>query len=41
MTMSDIRTLIDTSRKWAVPICEYLDDSGFTKREGDLRILVV
>jgi selenocysteine-specific elongation factor len=40
MTMSDIRTLIDTSRKWAVPICEYLDDSGFTKREGDLRVLV-
>lgn len=39
MTMSDIRTLIDTSRKWAVPLCEYLDDSGFTKRDGDLRIL--
>ena len=39
MTMSDIRTLIDTSRKWAVPPCEYFDDSGFTKREGDLRVL--
>ena len=39
MTMSDIRTLIDTSRKWAVPLCEYFDDSGFTKREGDLRVL--
>ena len=40
MTMSDIRTLIDTSRKWAVPLCEYFDESGFTKREGDLRVLV-
>lgn len=39
MTMSDIRTLIDTSRKWAVPLCEYFDESGFTKREGDLRVL--
>ena len=40
MTMSDIRTLVDTSRKWAVPLCEYFDESGFTKREGDLRVLV-
>lgn len=39
MTMSDIRTLIDTSRKWAVPLCEYFDESGFTKREGDVRVL--
>ncbi|QEG23139.1 selenocysteine-specific translation elongation factor [Mariniblastus fucicola] len=39
MTMSDIRTLIDTSRKWAVPLCEYFDESGFTRREGDLRVL--
>ena len=40
MTMSDIRTLLDTSRKWAVPLCEYFDESGFTRREGDLRVLV-
>ena len=40
MTMSDIRTLIDTSRKWAVPLCEYFDESGFTRRDGDLRVLV-
>ena len=39
MTMSDIRTLIDTSRKWAVPLCEYFDESGFTRRDGDLRVL--
>ena len=39
MSMSDIRTLIDTSRKWAVPLCEYFDESGFTRREGDLRVL--
>ena len=39
LTMSDIRTLLDTSRKWAVPLCEHFDESGFTRREGDLRVL--
>ena len=39
LTMSEIRQLLDTSRKFAVPICEYLDDSGFTVRDGDVRRL--
>ena len=39
ITMSDIRQLIDTSRKFAVPFCEYLDEIGMTKRDGDLRVL--
>ena len=39
MTMSDIRTLLGTSRKYAIPILEFLDESGFTIREGDLRLL--
>jgi selenocysteine-specific elongation factor len=37
ITMSDIRTLLGTTRKYAVPIGEYLDSIGFTRREGDLR----
>jgi len=39
LTLSQIRELLDTSRKYAVPICEHLDRIGFTKRRGDLRIL--
>jgi selenocysteine-specific elongation factor len=38
-TVSQIRELLGTSRKYAVPLCEYLDRSGFTRREGDLRFL--
>ena len=39
LTMSEIRTLLDTSRKYAVPLCEYLDRVGFTERDGDVRRL--
>lgn len=39
-TVSEIRELLGTTRKYAVPICEYLDRSGFTRRQGDLRYLV-
>jgi selenocysteine-specific elongation factor len=39
LTMSQIREILNTSRKYAVPICEYLDRAGFTRREGDLRFL--
>lgn len=38
-TVSEIRELLCTTRKFAVPLCEYLDHIGFTKREGDRRIL--
>jgi selenocysteine-specific elongation factor len=41
MTMSEIRDIMETTRKFAVPICEYLDSSGFTIREGDKRRLNV
>ena len=37
MTMSDIRQVLGTSRKYAIPILEYLDASGFTVRDGDVR----
>jgi len=38
-TLSEIRELLGSSRKYVVPYCEYLDKIGFTKREGDLRVL--
>ena len=39
LTVSDIKTLLGTSRKYAVPLCEHLDRLGVTAREGDLRVL--
>ncbi|MBP3954690.1 SelB C-terminal domain-containing protein [Gemmata sp. G18] len=39
-TVAEIRDLLGTTRKFAVPVCEYLDRVGLTKRAGDLRVLV-
>ena len=39
LTLSRIREVLATTRKFAVPYCEYLDRSGFTRRDGDLRHL--
>jgi len=39
LTVSEIRELLETSRKYAVPLCEYFDSSGYTLREGDARRL--
>lgn len=41
LTVSQIREILNTSRKFAVPYCEYLDRIGFTRREGDVRSLAV
>lgn len=38
-TVAEIRDLLGTTRKFAVPLCEYLDRVGVTRREGDLRVL--
>ncbi len=38
-TVAEIRDLLGTTRKYAVPLCEYLDRIGLTRREGDLRVL--
>ena len=38
-TLSEIREILATTRKYAVPYCEYLDRIGFTRRNGDLRFL--
>lgn len=39
MTVSEFRDLIDTSRKYAVPLLEYFDSKKVTRREGDFRVL--
>ena len=38
LTVAEIRDLFGTTRKYAVPLCEYLDRVGVTRREGDLRL---
>ena len=40
LSVSQIRNLLGTSRKFAVPFCEYLDRIRFTRRRGDVRVLV-
>ena len=37
MTVSAIREALGTSRKFAVPLVEWLDRQGYTRRDGDLR----
>jgi selenocysteine-specific elongation factor len=39
LTVAQIRDLLGTSRRYAVPLCEWLDASGATRRAGDLRTL--
>ncbi|HJR45625.1 MAG TPA: selenocysteine-specific translation elongation factor [Actinomycetota bacterium] len=39
VTVADIRDLLGTSRKYAVPLCEWLDATGATRRQGDVRVL--
>ena len=38
LTVGEIRELLGTSRKYAVPFCEHLDRIGLTRRHGDLRV---
>jgi selenocysteine-specific elongation factor len=40
LTVAEIRDMLGTTRKYAVPLCEYLDRAGVTRREGDFRVLV-
>lgn len=39
VTVAEIRNLLDTSRKYAVPLSEWLDGVGATRRQGDVRAL--
>lgn len=37
MTMAEIRDLLETTRRYALPICEYLDELGYTERDQNVR----
>jgi len=39
LRLSQMKDLWGTTRKYAVPLAEYLDRTGFTQRDGDKRIL--
>ena len=39
VTVAQIRDLLGTTRKYAVPLCEWLDATGATRRQGDVRTL--
>jgi selenocysteine-specific elongation factor len=39
LTISDIRQVLGVSRKYSVPLCEFLDKIEFTRRVGDKRLL--
>lgn len=38
-TAADLKEAMGTSRKYAIPLLEYFDAQGITRREGDTRIL--
>ncbi len=38
MPVADLKTFINTTRKYAIPLFEYLDAEGFTRRKGDVRL---
>ncbi len=37
--VKDIKNALGLTRKYTIPILEYLDQTGFTRREGDKRVL--
>ncbi|MCS7172629.1 MAG: selenocysteine-specific translation elongation factor [Armatimonadetes bacterium] len=38
LTVAAVRDLLGTSRKYVLPLLEYLDTVGVTRRQGDLRV---
>jgi len=38
-TVSELKTVLNTSRKWAIPLLNYYDRIGLTNRIGDRRML--
>jgi len=38
MSVGDFKDVLGLSRKYAVPLLEYLDGGGYTRREGDERV---
>ena len=40
ITVADVRDAFGTSRKYALPLLEYLDQQKVTRRNGDERVLL-
>ena len=40
ITVADVRDAFGTSRKYALPLLEYLDKEHITRRNGDERVLL-
>lgn len=38
-TVAEFRDLVGASRKYVVPLLEFFDQTGFTRRQGDVRVL--
>lgn len=38
-TAAELKDAMGTSRKYAIPLLEYFDAQGITRREGDTRVL--
>ena len=39
ITVGEARTMFDTSRKYVLPLLEYMDQQQITRRSGDERVL--
>ncbi len=39
LTPADLRSIVGATRKYGIPFLEYLDQTGFTRRVGDTRVL--
>jgi selenocysteine-specific elongation factor len=39
ITLAELRDMVQTSRKYALPLLEYMDNMGITLRKGDIRVL--
>ena len=40
ITLANVRDVTDSSRKYTLPLLEYFDSQGVTRRAGDKRILI-
>ena len=38
LALADFREIVNTTRKWMIPLLEYLDRIQVTMRKGDVRI---
>ncbi|MGH9379711.1 MAG: selenocysteine-specific translation elongation factor [Thermoanaerobaculia bacterium] len=40
LTVGEFKDRFELTRKWAIPLLEHLDSIGFTRRAGDVRLIV-